>query len=342
MNNSMLMPSGGPLTLMKLAFQHGGVHPSRIARFLISLIRLSLNYPMSLLERFYFSNQVHLIKIKEAPVFIIGHYRSGTSLMHKLLAADPRFRYISEYELLFPHHSVRVERFLKPMVQRLINAFQIKHPNFNDYTINLNDPNEDEALLVSAGASWGGYWSFIFPSHSNEIVGRSVDFINERDKILWRNSYLYFIKRLHWKKEGRILIKSPASTARIGALLDLFPDAKFIYMHRNPEEVSKSMAKIWRKEILKYFCLQKPHQSTIDGHIQATYHLLLDAYDRDKHLIPDGNLIEVQYEKFLANKFSTVELIYNAFNLSFNEAVKKSVYEKVQMQERYKASRYTS
>lgn len=334
------MPSGDPLTLMKLVFQNGGIHPIRIVRLILILLRLSLSYPSALLERFYFANQINEEIIGEAPVFIIGHYRSGTSLMHKLLTSDSRWRFINEYELVFPHHGVRMENFLKPILQRFITRFQLKHPNFNNYTISLDDPNEDEALLVSAGASWGSYWSFIFPLHAHEILVKTVDFENDNLKVLWKSSYLFFLKKLLWRKKGHLLIKSPPSTARIKTILELFPDAKFIYMYRNPEIVSKSMEKIWYKEILKYFSLQKPDESIIKQHVKYVQHLFINAFQRDKHLIPEGNLIEVCYENFLSDKFSTIENIYRQFHLSFDELTQKSVEEKVKLQIDYRESKY--
>jgi omega-hydroxy-beta-dihydromenaquinone-9 sulfotransferase len=339
-DNKKLMPFGGPFTLLKMTFQYGGVHPSRAHRFLLNFFRLLINYPWVLLERYFFQRKIDKIQITETPVFIIGHFRSGTSLMYKLMVTDPRWRFINEYELVFPHHAVWMEKILKPILQKVIHWFGAKHPNFNDYTINLDDPNEDEALLVSGGASWGAYWSYIFTSHSGEIFDKTVTFKNDPDRSLWKMSYLFYLKKLLWRKKGRLLIKSPLSTARIGPLIELFPQAKFIYLHRNPSTVVKSMEKIWREEILKYFCFQKPTQKTITQQINYTHRMLLDAFERDKHLIGNGNLIEVKYEDFMADQFSTIEMIYRQFQFPFGETVKKLVLESVLMQRNYKESKY--
>ena len=339
MVNRIMSPSGSPFTLLKSAVSYR-VHPSRTGRLLISLIRASFQYPLIWIERVYAKKRIQNTKIEVPPVFIIGHFRSGTSLMHKLLAADPRWRHINEYELFFPYHSQLVQRWLKPLIQRVIRFLKMKHPNFNDYIIDLDDPNEDEALLISLGATWASYWSYIFPSHSREIISKTIAFQDDETKEAWKSSYLFFLKRLVWKKDGQLLIKSPSGTGRVKALLDLFPDAKFIYMYRDPLSVTRSMEKIWKQEILKYFCLQKPDWSTVQHQINANKELLIGAYQRDKHLVPEGNLIEICYEHFVTNQFATIESIYKQFQFCFDTPIQKLVKEKVDHGKSYRDSKY--
>lgn len=340
MNNRILFPSGGPLTLVKLALSNGGIHPSRTFRFLISLLRLSLTYPYVLWERIVFGRRIHNVKIDHPPVFIIGHFRSGTSLMHKLLSTDPRWRYINEYELIFPHHGIQIQKSLKPWIQRFISHFQLKHPNFNNYLINLDDPNEDEALLTSSGASWASYWSYIFPRHAQRIIRKTIQFGNERDKEEWKSSYLFFLKHLLWKQKGRLLIKSPPSTGRVGALLELFPDAKFIYMHRDRAVVMKSMQKIWHTEILPYFCLQKPDDLAVRTQIAETYEILISLFQQQKSLVPTANLVEVSYEYFKSNSKEVIEDIYRGFNIQFTSNIAELMSKKIQQQKDYTESKY--
>jgi len=131
----------------------------------------------------------------------------------------------------------------------------------------------------------------------------------------------------------------PPSTARVATLRELFPDAKFIYLHRHPDLVFLSMKKIWKEEILKYFCLQKPNTDNIECHINETRQILIGAYQRDKHLIPNENLVEVSYEKFITKPFAIVEFIYDQFNFSFNEEVRKIVQTKIELQKNYNESK---
>lgn len=335
----MKNPSGGPLMLLRLAAKNGGVPLARLPRLAVNLLRLSINYPFVLWERWFLSRKIQNTQIESAPVFIIGHFRSGTSLMHKLLAVDPRWRHINEYELIFPHLSTQTERIVKPILQRLINFLKLKHPNFNDYPINLDDPNEDEALLISLGASWGAYWSYIFPKNWQQFSSQSIFFKNEEDKKQWKASYLFFLKRLLFKKKGHLLIKSPPHTARVAALLELFPNAKFIYMNRNQDDVKKSMNKIWRTEILPFFCLQKPDEELIQNYIQENFELLMTAFKEQKNLIPENQLIEVDYEDFTSFPKKVIERIYAQFDLSIGQ-IKDLLDKKIEEQKSYRESNY--
>lgn len=334
----MKNPSGGPLTVLKLVGKNG-IHPAKLPRLIFTLFRLTFNYPLVLWERLIKTKNIQETKIESAPVFIIGHFRSGTSLMHKLLAVDPRWRHINEYELIFPHLSTQTERIVKPALQRLINFFKLKHPNFNDYPINLDDPNEDEALLVSLGASWGAYWSYIFPKNWHQFASQSIFFETEEDKEKWKESYLFFLKRLLYKKKGQLLIKSPPNTGRVAALLELFPDAKFIYMHRNQDYVKKSMEKIWRTEILPFFCFQKPDEELIQSYIQENFELLMTAFKNQRKLIPENQLIEVDYEDFTSHPKKVIEKIYSQFDLPFGQ-IKDLLNKKIQEQKSYRESNY--
>ena len=123
--------------------------------------------------------------------------------------------------------------------------------------------------------------------------------------------------------------------------MELFPHAKFIYLHRSPEIVRKSMEKIWHQEIIRYFCLQKLDKNSILSQISNTQSLLTKTYDRDKERIPASNLIEIPYDEFIRSPFLFIESIYHQFNFDFDEGVKQALMERIRMQESYRESVYT-
>ena len=84
---------------------------------------------------------------------------------------------------------------------------------------------------------------------------------------------------------------------RIKYLLRIFPDAKFIYLYRNPYDVFYSMRNLWMRSIRKY-CLQQVSKEAIAEIVLTHFAAMMEQYEKDKALIPPENLFELQYEQF--------------------------------------------
>ena len=106
-----------------------------------------------------------------------------------------------------------------------------------------------------------------------------------------------------------LILKSPVDTARVDLLLDLFPNAKFVHIYRNPYEVFFSVRRMY--EIVgKVLRLQKK-RSNLSNFVFDSYRDLYVKYYTDKKLIPKNNLVEIKYEVFIADPLSTIKLIYD-------------------------------
>jgi hypothetical protein len=91
-------------------------------------------------------------------------------------------------------------------------------------------------------------------------------------------------------------LKSPHHTCRIKLLLDMFPDARFVHIHRNPYKVFQSS----RRQIavaLRTNCLQHPDTQSIDAMIIRRYKMMYDVFFEERDLIPEGRFHEVSYEE---------------------------------------------
>ena len=71
--------------------------------------------------------------------------------------------------------------------------------------------------------------------------------LTDADKKKWADAYMWFYRRLSLKHGGKPLVmKTPANAARLKLLTKLFPDARYIYLSRNPLKVFPSTVKLWR------------------------------------------------------------------------------------------------
>jgi hypothetical protein len=118
----------------------------------------------------------------------------------------------------------------------------------------------------------------------------------------------------------RIISKNPANTARIEALLELYPNAKFVHISRNPYKVYASTVNLYNS--LGYaFGLGKPWQKNIEDIVLRHYRTVMMSYLSKKHLIPKENLIDIRYEAFIDNEIDMLEMIYDKFEIeNFEEA----------------------
>jgi len=103
-------------------------------------------------------------------------------------------------------------------------------------------------------------------------------------------------------------------------LLDLFPDAKFIHIFRNPYDVYASTVKLYQI-IVPEWTFQTIDEAEMKENLLFFYQELMNRYFLDKNLIPPENLVEIKYENFIGNEIETLSQIYQQFNLpGFAEA----------------------
>ncbi len=288
-------------------------------------------------ERHKFDNIIQKVKVKE-PIFIIGHFRSGTTFLHYLLGQDPKIGYVSTFETMTPGMIIAHEELFRNLVK---NHLPAKRP-MDDLEMHANLPYEEEYAIANT-SPYSFYHGWYFPKRLMHYFNKYVLFNNcsKNDIDKWKNTYDYFLKKITYKNNGNhILLKSPVNTARVKYLLEMYPNARFIHIHRNPYHVYKSTWKLYQK-IIPIFSFQHIDSETLDQYILESYKNIFSQFLNDKHLIPKENLIEFGYDEFIVNPIETVKKAYQHLRLtSFDEA--KSFFENyVEKHKDYKASTYT-
>ena len=125
-------------------------------------------------------------------------------------------------------------------------------------------------------------------------------------------------------KEGkeRIILKNPPNTGRIKQLVDLFPEAKFIHIYRNPYHVFFSTKRLY-EGIMPLFALQKYDMNEIEENIFYFYKAMYEKFFKEKYLIKDENYVEIKYEEFVKEPLKILKEIYDTLNLpKFEESEK--------------------
>ena len=296
--------------------------------------------PAAFLQFVFYNRRIKKTVIAKPPVFILGHYRSGTTYLHKLMCADARFGFVNTYDIICPNSNLLCGKWLKKTLQRVINFFQIKNSLYNNTILNLDEPAEEERFLINKGSAFTDYWRFIFPLCWNKWRSCTKLSKDEHYYKRWKNEHLYLLKLISFKNKGKqLVLKSPPNTERIKYLLEIFPDAKFVYISRNPYHVFYSTCNLWKKAIKKFW-LQNITEKQIEEIVFTEYIQLVEQYHYDKKLIPENNLIEVLYEDIEQSPLSVLKNIYETLNLPDFKIAKEQLTRKVQSEESYQKYEY--
>ena len=262
-------------------------------------------------EHRQYGERIAHTRITKAPVFILGHWRSGTTLIHNILAEDTaQFTAPTTYQVMHPHTFLTTEAFATQWLAWLVPPTRPQ----DNMALSLQSPQEEEfAICLSTLRS--PYIGIAFPRREQHYA-RYYTFDKElrAEAEAWQQALRWFIKKLTLRCDRRVVLKSPANTARIRLILELFPEARFLHIVRHPYRVFQST---WHTliNLFSYMFLQQPDTSMVVDHILQRYNLLYDAYFAQKSLIPAHQLYEVRFEDFERHPVETVEGIYDGLRL---------------------------
>jgi omega-hydroxy-beta-dihydromenaquinone-9 sulfotransferase len=270
-------------------------------------------------ETYFNTEDIQAAKIDHAPLFIIGHWRSGTTHLHNLLNMDENFSCPTAYQALFPHHFV-----FSQAGGVVFNLLAPKKRPMDNVAFSADAPHEDE-FAIAAHCAISPYLEIFFPvTGDNGNARMDMKALPLAAVERWKASFMLFLKKMTLSEGRRIVLKSPPHSCRISSLLEMFPDAKFVHIVRDPYVVYASTHKLWR-DSLAYAHLQIPEPESVDERILAWYEELFRLLERDKNRIPAGSFHEMKFEDLEARPLETLETMYEDLGLpgfdSFRERV---------------------
>ncbi len=261
----------------------------------------------------------------EKPVFVVGHARSGTTLVHRLMSRDAgRFSSFVLYELYFPsllqkkviRFCARVDRErLGGWIEKRVRAWEEKRYAAVRavHEMGLTQPEEDDIVFYYSLAS--GFWITKMP-YMGDLDFYYVDRWSERKRRRLMRFYADCVRRqLLLNGENRIhLSKNPIFAGRVEALIEAFPDARIVVPIRNPNETIPSLLELvrrgwksldWDPERVDH-CLQILARQSFD-----TYRHPLEVLARH----PETPQAVVDYRDLVADPAAAIEQIYRELDI---------------------------
>ena len=308
--NSFL--STGRLSLaLRLGSQYG-VDRAFVPRYLGILTSDVIFSPLRLWQSVAYGRRVARTQIHPEPLFLLGFWRSGTTLLHNLISMDPRWGYVTTYQAALPDLFLAGQGWLR----RLLSGALPENRGVDNIPVNFDMPQEEEiALMCTSGLS--PYVSLNFPRSGERTLGFLFldETIDEADRERWLAEYVRLLKAATYYTGGRPLaLKSPSNTSRIKALLELFPDARFVYIQRNPYDTLRSYVHLLRM-MNGWHALQQVEFDDLLRQQVEIYQRMAVAYLEQRKLIPDGRLVEIRYEDLETDKIGQIKRIYDELAL---------------------------
>jgi len=313
--------AGAQFRVFRYVSKKYGIEKKYRVKWLLSGFVSIISTLLSVFDKLVFALKKKPKNLKD-PVFIIGHWRSGTTLLHNLMCSDSESGYPTTYQTIFPNNLFSFQWLFKFFMKSLMPN---KRP-VDNVSLHVDFPQEEEfGLNNEIPFSFYNWW--YFPKKTKEIANEYLlnKTTRETDSTYWKLNFKKFVIRSLINTNGiRFISKNPPHTARIPQLLALYPNAKFIYIHRNPYEVIRSTIAFY-KSILPATQLQDIDEGKLVDDILWVYKKLMLKYEIDKKNISSKNLLEIKYADLVSAPDTVIKQIYQDLLVDDYQRVESNV-----------------
>ncbi len=312
---------------------HFRIHPTRYPMTVLVGASSVVNSALAGFQHLTKDPQIARTQLKQPPIFIVGYWRSGTTLLHELMSLDTQLAYPNNYDAFVPHHFL-VSRWL---IQPLVNLLMPRKRPMDNMKVQGGSPQEDEFALCALGAP-SSYRRIAFPNNRNEyykvLDANNLDQAQLADT---KNAIEYFLRALTCKYDKRLVLKSPPHTGRIRYLARWFPGAKFIHLSRHPHELVPSTIRLWQTvDRVQGFQIANYDTAWMVDYVADCKDAMYAAYHRDVSSLAASDIVEVQFEELTADPLAQLARIYEQLQLPGFSEVSASVSEYFQQRKNHK------
>lgn len=311
------------------------VDPRKIPTVLSITLLAFLNSTLRWLQKLQYGRRVRQVTVPDDPIFIIGHWRSGTTMLHELLALDGRNRCPTTYESLAPNCFLLSEKFVRRWFRSVIPR---KRP-FDNMRMGFDRPQEDEIALCNLGSP-SPFLTVAFPNRPPQDP-RYVDLeqLSPSELARWKSTLRHFYKSILFRRQGRLVIKSPQHTFRLKVLVEMFPRAQFIHIVRDPYVVFPSTVHFWKTMYTSYG-LQRPDLGGIEQQVFDTFKAMHRKLEDTRHLVAPERFIELRYEELVGDPVAALSRLYEQLDLGDFETVRPAIERYASRSQLYKTNQY--
>jgi omega-hydroxy-beta-dihydromenaquinone-9 sulfotransferase len=243
-------------------------------------------------------------------VVILGYWRSGTTLLHELLALDPRYTFPTTHACMNPQH------FLLSEAAVLARNHSSTPRPMDEMEVRLGSPQEDEFALLALGAR-SPYEALILPEKLHQALKLAdPQDLTPPEESRWRSIFLSFLRGISVRGGERpIILKSPTHGFRVATLRRLLPDARFILVVRDPYTNFESVVRMWRRMFETYALGPIPSDDEIREAVLADRPRFEAKLTAGAAGLSEDRFAVLKYESLIANPVDEIEQLYRRLEL---------------------------
>lgn len=311
------------------------VHPKYWYIAGIVSVTSTVNMVLRWLQNGTYGERVKHTRIEKPPVFVIGHWRTGTTLLHELITQDPQFSYPDFFACFNPNHSILTERFFKTYATFLAPGSR----PMDNMAAGWDRPQEDEFALALLGLP-STYIDLAFPN-SRPMYPGSLDLsgLSPSQLAHWKRTFVHFLQTLTFRDPRQLVLKSPPHTARVPVLMELFPEARFVHIVRDPHVVFPSTVNLWTS-FSKRHCFHTPTGAGVEEKVLREFRVIYDRLEEARPLFKPGRFHEVRYEELVKDPVGELRKVYGALELDGFDAAQPRIEQYLRQTDGYETNKY--
>src|SRR2546427_1259096 len=245
------------------------------------------------------------------PLFIVGLPRSGTTLLHTLLALDPEHRIPLTWEVMTPSPPTGDNE--KRRIQRAIsscNCFNWLAPTFRQvHPVGAELPQECVSLMAPTFMSDQFDAMYYVPSYRAWFFHQDL-----------RPAYEYhrrFLQHLQVRQSARRwILKAPTHMSAMPTLLSVYPDALFVHTHRTPVDSMASVSSL--VTILRSAFSDAVDPFTIYREAIQYWSETMDKFLVERDRLASNRICDVEFDEISRDPIAAVGRIYDHFGWSLS------------------------
>lgn len=299
-----------PATYFGALIGNGGVSKGHRLKALAIAGAVAGRVPFSLVERAWMAARVPK-DLPEPPVFITGHWRSGTTHLYNIMSKG-EFAYVPPVATGLPWDLLLIGGLFRPLLEKALPDSRA----IDNVPVTPDAPQEDEIALANMTRQ-SFYHALYFPERfeTHFRAGLFFEGVDAADVAEWERQVRHlYAKLVHAQGARQLLIKNPVYTGRVAHLARMFPGAKFINMVRDPYDIFVSMRNFYVK-LLPELALQDYSHVDIDEAVLSIFPELMQRFRDDAEGLAEGQMVELRYEDLDADPLGAVRRAYEGVGL---------------------------
>ncbi len=321
--------------LRRLAANRFRVSPSRIPRAAAITLASAAGEVLAFLQWATWRRGLAAARIEADPIVILGHWRSGTTLLHELLACDPRLCPPTTAQCACPTHFVLSEQFAHDWLGFLLPE---RRP-MDAMRMGYDRPQEDELALCNLGLP-SPWWIVAFPNEPPpDSAYTDLEALSQLERQRWVRTWTNFLRHIQFEHRGRLLLKNPLHTYRVPLIREVFPQADFIHIVRDPHDLVPSCLHFWRSMFDQYG-LQRATGVHLEDQVFQSITAMDARLTTTWPTIPEPQRLRIRYEELVADPLGVLQMIYAHFGWPGVEEAETGWRSYLAAQRSYQPNRY--